>query len=494
MVGYETVIANIPRPDWKDKDIIDVQQTQDIINDLVYCFKKYNPQAKQVAKNFGTGYIGTDAKNIWAFIKDNIKYEAEPEKQQTTASFSRIIHDKLGDCKHSALLASSIAWNLGYNIIFRFVAYDRGTTYGHVYTLIENPKTGRKFVIDPLQPFNTEKFYYKKVDYKATNNLKSDPMLTRMTGVQTNTPANAAVTMGRHHAHHNKHKRRPYIHPDETRMVVGAMEIIMSPSIAGDQADILDGLCGIGKRSKAQRQEHRKETKATRVKKREARGGSRLKKISLAPVRAAFSSLLMVNARGLATGMAHSLKANENEVKKMAAKLGYKFENLKKQVLHGATKKPLLGSKLHGVVHEMDGIGVVITAAAFTAAAPAILLAIAMFKSLGIKAPGNTGDLATEATEALASGGTNISVDSGGGGSSSPSNSDSGSYSPPPSTYGGGSGGDGGGTSEVATQHQEEGKDAAGNDEPFYIKYKTPLLVVGAGVVAYIANKKYKFI
>ena len=496
---------------------MDVQETQDIIDDLVYCFKKYNDQAKPVSKKFSTGYIVTDAKNIYDFIKNNISYVAEPEKFQTTRSFSRIIHDKFGDCKHSALLASAIGWNLGYNVIFRFVSYDKGDAYGHVYTLIENPTTGKRVVIDPLQPFNQEKYFYKNVDYKAKNNLTFHPMLSRLTGLQPNVPTNSRVT----------YNNRAYVHPDETRVVVGAMEIIMSPSISGPEADTLDGLCGLGKRSKEQRKEHREQSKTARkethaakkevrhekraakkdvrAQKKEARGGSRVKKISLSPVRGAFSSLLLVNARGLATRLSQAITINEPEVKKFAAKLGYKYDNLKSQILKGGKKKPLLGSKIHGVVHDFDGIGLIVSAAAFTAAAPAILLSLELFKMLGIGGQGSELDtqFAQEATKDLTRGDTNISVDAGG---SAPSSSDSGSADQNVRDIVNSRGGNevtdiasGRGGENSSDTSGSGGGGGSATDTAFgdFMKSKTlgmptPLLIIGAGGLLYFANKKFK--
>ena len=493
MVNYQAVIDAIPSPNWRDKDIIDVQDTNDIIKDLIYCFKRYNDQAAPIAKKFSTGNIKSDAKNIYNFIKDNIEYIAEPEKYQTTRSFSRIIFDKNGDCKHSALLASSIAWNLGYNVIFRFVSYDKGKSFGHVYTLIQDPKTKQTVVIDPLQSFNTEKIFYSKQDYKANNNLKFHPMLSRLTGVETNTPGNSNIT----------YRKISDIDPTETRMVIGATEIILTPELAGTEAETLDGLCGIGKRTKAQRKEHKAAAKAKRTEKREvkkekrqekkeARGGSRVKKIALAPVRGAFSSLLLVNGRGLASRLSKAITVNEAEVKKMAAKLGYKYDKFKNQILKGAKKKPLLGSKIHGVVHQVDGIGVVVTAAAIAAAAPAILLAVQVLKKLGIGGEGSESDSSSlkEAATNLESGGggTNVTVQSGGGGAT-------------PGEGGGAAPGEGGGESPGAEGGQAPGAGGGAtpgagggsDEEPFYVKYKTPLLVVGAAGVLFLANKKYKF-
>ncbi len=185
-MNYKTVLSNIGNPDFKEQLIKQYQSTQDIISDLIYCFKIYNDQAAAVAKKYRTGDIKTDGKLIWSFIKDNIKYDAEPFKKQTTASFNRVIHNKHGDCKHSAIIASCIGFNMGYDVIFRFVSYDKSKELGHVYVLLQDPNTGEKVIVDPLQDFNYEKSFTAKKDYLAKNNLIQQAMLSRLTGLPKN--------------------------------------------------------------------------------------------------------------------------------------------------------------------------------------------------------------------------------------------------------------------------------------------------------------------
>lgn len=423
MVSYKAVIDSIEPPNFRDKELMDVQSTEDIIKDLIYCFKKYNDQAKPIAKKFSTGNIKHDAYRIWEFIKNNINYDAEPENYQTTRSFSRIIHDKEGDCKHSALLASSIAWNLGYNVIFRFVSYNRGETYGHVYTLIQDPVSKKKVIIDPLQKFGTEKSFRKHIDYKATNSENFNPMLSRLTGTNDQEQQALSAMRKRHvlhtpqtglrkkkHARHvpnslamQKHLHRVTMQGldvAESRVIdgLGNREIVFSPSISGEFMGELEMMSGIGRRTKSERQEHKKaakakrqEKKADRKEKKEAKGGGILKRgfktvkrIGLTPVRAAFSTLLLLNVRGFASRLKKAMAIDEGKVKKFATAFGYKWDIFKKQIEKGSVKKALFGSKMQGM-HHIEGIGsVVAVTAALTAASPAIIKVVDLLRSLKV--------------------------------------------------------------------------------------------------------------
>lgn len=184
-MNYAYAIANIEKPNYNEKVIKKYQTVNDIIKDLIFCFKNYNYQAEPLAKKYFTGNFRTDAKNIYDFTRREINYDAEDEENQTSRSFSRIIFDKDGDCKHTALVTGSLGWNQGYNVIFRVVEYkdffgDEIIT--HIYTILEHPKTKEQIIVDPLQMFNYEKKYFNKIgDYKAINT--TNMALSRLTGI-----------------------------------------------------------------------------------------------------------------------------------------------------------------------------------------------------------------------------------------------------------------------------------------------------------------------
>lgn len=391
-MNYEAVKAIIEQPTGEATKVKEYQQTDDIIKDLVYCFKAYNYQAKPVAKSFYTGNVEADGKKIYDFIKNNIKYVAESDKDQTTRSFARIIHDKWGDCKHSALIVGSIGWNEGYNVIFRVVRYLnysglRKQYLYHVYTVLQD-RSGKKVIVDPLQAFNYEKPYEKLVgNFKANNNMT----LTRLSGIGNN---------------YFRVSGNEAIEGNETYVMdgIGGREMVLT-SMGMDEDTIgeLEELQGIGKSkkradrqakravkkaarkaAKPQKKAARKAKRAERKEKRKARGGL-IKAIALAPVRGAFSALLLLNFKNFA-GRFKSLinEGKENEVKAFAKKFGYKYNIFKNQILKGAAKKAL-GSMSGFERHEIDGMGVVVTSAAITAAATAIAAAIGLFKRFGKK-------------------------------------------------------------------------------------------------------------
>ncbi len=517
---YENVLAAIEKPNYKEKTIKKYQGTNDIIKDLVYCFRAYQYQARPIAKHYGTGNLKTDAKVIYDYIKKNIRYKAEPEGDQTTRSFSRIQHDGWGDCKHTALTVGSIGWNEGYNVIFRVVRYkdSRGGYLHHVYTLLQDTNTGETVIVDPLQDFNYEKEFDKKIgDFKAKNNMT----LTRLTGIpQVSNQMNTAYQLKHqhrkpgHHAHkHNRCAPVPShliegheIHGIDT---LGGREIILTPMGMSDETiSGLEDLQGIGRKTKSQRQAARKQRQtarkekrhvrqdkrhvkqAARKAKRKARGGL-FKAIALAPVRGAFSALLLLNFKDFAGRFKQAIaKGKESEVQAFAKKFGYKYPIFRSQVMRGATKHAL-GEINGNERHEAEGIGFVVTATAIATASAAIIAATTLLKKLGL---GHSSDDSTlkEATDALAA---SQGVDTGGGGSSASNESGGGGGGSSASNESGGGGGSsasnesgrGGGSSS-----NEGGGGGSDESDNKIFGLPKPVVYVGAVGLLILGAKKMK--
>lgn len=516
VIEYDEVISSIEKPNGKHKKIAEYQDTDDIIKDLIYCFRSFNFQAKPVAKKFGTGNFDVDARNIYDYVKNNIDYKAEPVSDQTTRSFSAIQHDKWGDCKHTALTAGSIAWNEGYSVIFRVVRYVFYKANGkksylcHVYAVLED-KNGRRIIVDPLQSYNYEKPFDKKIgDFKAENNMA----LTRITGVKR-TPFRRAVPAKMIPLRHT-------LEPHETYVLdgIGGREMVLTPmGMTEDGIGEIETLEGIGRKSKAQRQENKaarkelhkeKKTERKRIKtlpkgerkkvrkeNRKARGGV-VKAVALAPIRGAFSALLLINFGNFAGRFKQAMEmGKEDKLKAFAKKFGYNYTTFKSQIMRGANNKAV--DKINGAEYsEVEGMGVVVTAAALTTASVAVAAALTLLKNLGLKTPGdnkqlkdsmdNVQKLAENPSAENAANAASAAVDtfsnSGGRGMDNAS-----------ADQGGSSEGSGGGSS--STPRNSKGGDESGSmPEGFFAQAveiaknnPIPTVVVG-GTIVYVLGKK----
>lgn len=121
--------------------------------------------------------------------------------------------------------------------------------------------------------------------------------------------------------------------------------------------------------------------------------GKALKKVGIAPARGAFLSLILINARGLASKIA---KIDPDKVKSTWEKFGGNYDKLMKAVNKGKAKKPFLGEKA-----SVEGIGSVVAVGTLLASAAPIIIAVTkLFKSDGAGDSEELSDLEELANEA----------------------------------------------------------------------------------------------
>lgn len=151
----------LPPPDYGRVKITGWQNTNDIIQAIANSHAANLKHAEKIKHLFDAGNERDTARNIFEFLRGEMRYVVEPAKTQTVKSLPRYIADGYGDCKHLSLFTNTILTVCGYKPVYRFAGYDRNKDYGHVYSYL--PKT--QTVVDAVLPgFDTEKTYQKKKD------------------------------------------------------------------------------------------------------------------------------------------------------------------------------------------------------------------------------------------------------------------------------------------------------------------------------------------
>jgi len=317
-------------------------------------FARYNEameQGKKIAPFFQKKSFAESCFLVWNFVKYNIKYEVDPEGTQLIQLPSYLLNtSRKGDCKSKTLLCAAIISNFNFNgkrpiVTIIFTNYEDIKSYTHVY--MSAKLDDQEFIVDPVYfDFNKQKPYFSKKIY----------------------------TM-------------------EINSVSGFGEATQE-EINGRKS----------KKNKSQKAKNR----ADRKKKRKERGGKLFKgakKVSLAAPRGAFLSLVMINARGLATKL---LNAPGSKVIKIWDTLGGNPEKLKAAINKGAAKKPFLGSKVSEVegLEHLEGIGVVGAASVATllVSAAGVLAAFAPIlkmveKNKNLKSGASTDEILKETEE-----------------------------------------------------------------------------------------------
>jgi hypothetical protein len=138
---------------------------------------------------------------------------------------------------------------------------------------------------------------------------------------------------------------------------------------------------------KTARQTTRAAKKTVRQQKRAERGGSRLKKVALAPARIAFITALRLNLLKVASKLAAGYQRNPQAVKKFAARFGYKWSNFAQALAQGS-KQTISGPQRNAQLGDVSAV--------IAAALPIIVALPALFKLLNIGRDGEQAQLEME--------------------------------------------------------------------------------------------------
>jgi len=153
------------------KMLVRDQQVPDIISAMLSAHKMYASEYDKISNDFYKGDGIQTAKKLFDFLKKNVKYKIESDKNQRIMSPAAILSLSQNDCKNFALFIMGTLDSLkrkgliNNKIYYRFASYKLlDEIPHHVFAVIQDDN-GNEFFIDPvLSTFNEKKTYYHKID------------------------------------------------------------------------------------------------------------------------------------------------------------------------------------------------------------------------------------------------------------------------------------------------------------------------------------------
>lgn len=144
----------------------------DIINVINRRFNEAYQEVRPIAKNFYGGSRSNicydTCKNVWEFLKNEIKYKRDSSEAQILRLPKRFLHDRTGDCKSYSLFTAAVLKNIfpEAKVKLRYAGYVRGENIPtHVYCVVNC--NGDEIIVDGVYKyFNQEKPYAYKKDYE----------------------------------------------------------------------------------------------------------------------------------------------------------------------------------------------------------------------------------------------------------------------------------------------------------------------------------------
>lgn len=184
MPGVNELLRVLP-PFTNDSILIESNQNvPDIIKEVIEAHSYFSSDYDFIYYFFDRDTTEKTCKDLFQFLKNNVRYEIEGEEKQTTKSPAAILATGSGDCKHYAGfiagVLAAIERNTGFNINwkYRFASYSiLDKDPGHVFVVVND--NGKEFWIDPvLNRFNERMQPSFIVDKKI-----KDMSLYRLSGV-----------------------------------------------------------------------------------------------------------------------------------------------------------------------------------------------------------------------------------------------------------------------------------------------------------------------
>lgn len=136
--------------------IVEFQNEKDIKREILNAHKQFKNDYAAIAQYFWTGDLYTSCREIWNFLKDNFKYCAESEEEQSSKSPARMLatNEKI-DCKHYSLFIGGILsaihdqYDTEFTWCYRFAGYKNYGDVEHVFVVVD-PGTNDEIWIDPV--------------------------------------------------------------------------------------------------------------------------------------------------------------------------------------------------------------------------------------------------------------------------------------------------------------------------------------------------------
>ena len=123
----------------------------DIISCWKKCYEQFKEQPMDIVDEIRTGStIDEKCQAIFGYMVSNTRYLLDPDGQQLIKSPGRLIADGCGDCKSYTMFIASCLHCLGIPHKVRFVNFDGGNQYTHVYPVAVDEQ-GNEIVMDACE-------------------------------------------------------------------------------------------------------------------------------------------------------------------------------------------------------------------------------------------------------------------------------------------------------------------------------------------------------
>lgn len=122
----------------------------DIVTCWAKCYERFKDQPKELVNIFRRETVDKTCEAVFGYMVKHTYYRLDDDGVQLIKSPARLIEDGCGDCKSYTMFIASCLHCLGIPCIVRFVSFDDGDQYTHVYPVAVD-EYGREIPMDACE-------------------------------------------------------------------------------------------------------------------------------------------------------------------------------------------------------------------------------------------------------------------------------------------------------------------------------------------------------
>ena len=142
----------------------------DVVTCFQSCYQQFKEQPRELVKELQGMRVNEKCESVFGYLCDNVYYQLDPDGEQYIKSPARLLADGCGDCKSLTMFIASCLHCLRIPCIVRFVNFDGGAQYTHVYPVAID-ENGKEIILDMCETDDEGTPYY---DYARPYSKKKD--------------------------------------------------------------------------------------------------------------------------------------------------------------------------------------------------------------------------------------------------------------------------------------------------------------------------------
>lgn len=156
--------------DGKNTLLVEVGLNGDVIENELACYHKWKNQPMELVSGL-VGSVDERCEAVFSYLCNNVVYRLDDAGMQYIKSPARLLADGCGDCKSLTMFIACCLHCMGIEHIIRFVNYDGGKQYTHVFPVAID-ENGNEIILDACEKdvdgvilYNFARPYKRKKDF-----------------------------------------------------------------------------------------------------------------------------------------------------------------------------------------------------------------------------------------------------------------------------------------------------------------------------------------